>query len=39
MRINPGFTIESAKRVVVYEDSKDVEHRLDGMGKAGLSEE
>jgi adenylate cyclase len=39
MRINPGFTIESAKRVVVYKDPKDVEHRLDGMRKAGLPEE
>lgn len=38
MRINPGFTIESAKRVVVYKDPEDVEHRLDGMRKAGLPE-
>ena len=38
MRINPGFTIESAKRVVVYKDPDDVEHRLDGMRKAGLPE-
>ncbi len=38
LRINPGFTIESAKRVVVYKDPKDVEHRLDGMRKAGLPE-
>jgi adenylate cyclase len=36
MRINPGF--ESAKRVVVYKDPDDVEHRLDGMRKAGLPE-
>ena len=35
MRINPGFTIESAKRVVVYKDPEDAEHRLDGMRKAG----
>jgi adenylate cyclase len=38
LRINPGFTVESAKRVVVYKDPKDVEHRLDGMRKAGLPE-
>jgi hypothetical protein len=38
LRINPGFTIESAKRVVVYKDPKDVEHRLDRMRKAGLPE-
>jgi adenylate cyclase len=38
MRINPGFTIESAKRVIVYKDPNDVEHRLDGMRKAGLPE-
>jgi tetratricopeptide (TPR) repeat protein len=38
MRINPGFTIESAKRVIVYKDPEDVEHRLDGMRKAGLPE-
>jgi len=38
LRINPGFTIESWKRVLVYKDPKDVEHRLDGMRKAGLPE-
>jgi tetratricopeptide (TPR) repeat protein len=39
LRINPGFTIQSAKRVVVYKDPKDAEHRIDGMRKAGLPEE
>jgi adenylate cyclase len=38
LRINPGFTIESWKRLLVYKDPKDVEHRLDGMRKAGLPE-
>jgi len=36
LRINPGFTIESWKRILVYKDPKDVEHRLDGIRKAGL---
>ena len=39
LRINPGFTIESWKRLAVYKDPKDVEHRLDGARKAGLPEE
>jgi adenylate cyclase len=38
LRINPGFTIESWKRLQVFKDPKDVEHRLDGMRKAGLPE-
>ena len=38
LRINPGFTIESYKRLVVYKDPKDTEHRLDGLRKAGLPE-
>jgi adenylate cyclase len=38
LRINPGFTIERFKRQVVYKDPKDVEHRLDGLRKAGLPE-
>jgi adenylate cyclase len=38
LRINPGFTIESYKRLLVYRDRKDLEHRLDGMRKAGLPE-
>jgi adenylate cyclase len=38
LRINPGFTIEGYKRILVYKDPKDVEHRLDGMRKAGLPE-
>ena len=37
-RINPGFTIESWKRLAVHKDPKDVEHRLDGLRKAGLPE-
>jgi adenylate cyclase len=38
LRINPSFTIESYKRLLVYRDPKDLEHRLDGMRKAGLPE-
>jgi adenylate cyclase len=38
LRINPGFTIERWKHVLVYKDPKDVEHRIDGMRKAGLPE-
>jgi adenylate cyclase len=38
LRINPGFTIESYKRLAVFKDPKDVEHRLDGLRKAGLPE-
>jgi adenylate cyclase len=38
LRINPGFTIESWKRLAVFKDPKDVEHRLDGLRKAGLPE-
>ncbi len=38
LRINPGFTIESWKRLAVYKDPNDVEHRLDGARKAGLPE-
>jgi tetratricopeptide (TPR) repeat protein len=36
LRINPGFTIERHKRIFVYKDPKDLEHRLDGLRKAGL---
>jgi adenylate cyclase len=36
LRINPGFTIESYKRLFPYKDPKDAEHRLDGLRKAGL---
>jgi adenylate cyclase len=39
LRINPGFTIESWKRIAVYKDPKDLEHRIDGMRKAGLPED
>jgi adenylate cyclase len=38
LRINPGFTIESWKRLAVYKDPKDAEHILDGLRKAGLPE-
>ena len=38
LRINPGFTIESLKRLLVYKDPKDAEHILDGLRKAGLPE-
>jgi adenylate cyclase len=38
LRINPGFTIEGYKRLLPYKDPKDVEHRLDGLRKAGLPE-
>jgi len=38
LRISPGFTIERWKCVVVDKDPKDVEHRLDGVRKAGLPE-
>ena len=38
LRINPGFTIESSKRMLVYKDPKDLEHSIDGMRKAGLPE-
>ncbi len=38
LRINPGFTIESWQRLAVFKDPKDVEHRIDGLRKAGLPE-
>jgi adenylate cyclase len=38
LRINPGFTIEQWKSFVVYKYPKDVEHRVEGMRKAGLPE-
>jgi adenylate cyclase len=38
LRINPGFTIESWKRLAVFKDPKDVEHLIDGLRKAGLPE-
>jgi len=38
LRINPGFTIQSYKRIDVFKDPKDTEHRLDGLRKAGLPE-
>jgi adenylate cyclase len=38
LRINPAFTIESYKRIFAHKDPEDVEHRLDGLRKAGLPE-
>jgi adenylate cyclase len=38
LRINPSFTIESWKRMAVYKNPKDTEHRIDGLRKAGLPE-
>jgi adenylate cyclase len=38
LRINPGFTIETWKRLAAHKDPKDAEHRLDGLRKAGLPE-
>ena len=39
LRINPGFTIESYKRLlVVHKYPKDAEHILDGLRKSGLPE-
>jgi adenylate cyclase len=38
LRINPAFTIESWKRLMVFKDPKDAEHRIDGLRKAGLPE-
>jgi adenylate cyclase len=39
LRINPAFTIEAYKRcLLAYKDPRDVEHRVDGMRKAGLPE-
>jgi hypothetical protein len=38
LRIDPGFTIELSKRFTIFKDPKDVEHRIDGLGKAGLPE-
>jgi hypothetical protein len=38
LRINPGFTIESHKRLVLHKDPKDAEHLIDGLRKAGLPE-
>jgi adenylate cyclase len=38
LRINPGFTIETSKRILVFKDPKDLEHHIDGQRKAGLPE-
>jgi adenylate cyclase len=38
LRINPGFTIESWKALLVHKNLEDLDHRLDGLRKAGLPE-
>ena len=39
LRINPGFTIESWKPILLlYKDPEDLQHRIDGLRKAGLPE-
>jgi hypothetical protein len=38
LRINPGVTIGSWKRLAVYKDPKDAEHHIEGLRKAGLPE-
>jgi hypothetical protein len=38
LRINASFTIERWKRLAVYKNPEDLEHRLDGLRKAGLPE-
>jgi adenylate cyclase len=38
LKIDPGFTIERHKRIMVHKNLKDLEHRLDGLRKAGLPE-
>jgi adenylate cyclase len=40
LRINPGFTIEGYRPMllVLCKNAEDVEHRLDGLRKAGLPE-
>jgi adenylate cyclase len=36
LRINPGFAIETSKRILVYKNPKDLKHYIDGTRKAGL---
>jgi adenylate cyclase len=38
LRIYPGFTIDRYKRILTYKHPRDVEHRVDGLRKAGLPE-
>jgi adenylate cyclase len=38
LRINPGFTIESWKPILAYKNAEDLQHRIDGLRKAGLPE-
>jgi adenylate cyclase len=39
LRINPGFTIQRYKRLLVFKHPEDAEHRVDGLRKAGLPED
>jgi len=39
LRINPQFTIESYKRLLVFRNPKDTEHRLDGDAQGGAARE
>ena len=38
LRVNPAFTVEGSKRLFVFKDPEDTEHRKDGLRKAGLPE-
>jgi adenylate cyclase len=38
LRVNPRFTIEKFKRLVVFKNPNDAEHLIDGLRKAGLPE-
>ena len=38
LRVNPGFTIERFMPLAAYKNPEDLEHRLDGLRKAGLPE-
>src|SRR5258707_370881 len=38
LRVNPEFTIEKFKPLVVFKNPKDAEHLIDGLRKAGLPE-
>jgi adenylate cyclase len=38
LRINPGFTIEQWKRLAAFKYPKDLDHRVEGIRKAGLPE-
>ena len=38
LRVNPALTVEGSKRLFVFKDPEDTEHRKDGLRKAGLPE-